>query len=376
MQSRRAALKTIAAGAAALVPFRAARAQAAAALKDAYKDAFLVGTCPTPQMIRGEDERGAALVRAQFNSATPGNCLKWDSVHPQPDRYNFDLPDRFVGFAEQNGMHAVGHTLVWHSQVPGWVFQNAEGQPISHDMLLARLRAHILRVVGRYKGRIKTWDVVNEVIDESGSLRQSPWFKLSGVDYIAAAFVFAHEADPGAELVYNDYGLENPGKRAGALGLVKALKEAGVPITTVGIQGHYLLDWPSAASVDAAIADFARLGVKVAVTELDIDVLPRPSGKGSADINLSFGQSSALDPYVDGLPDSVQSKLARRYADMFAVFRKHRDVLDRVTLWGVTDADGWLNDWPIHGRTNYGLLFDRAYQPKPAFHAVIEAAGG
>jgi endo-1,4-beta-xylanase len=241
--------------------------------------------------------------------------------------------------------------------------------------MLARLRNHIYTVVGRYKGKIRSWDVVNEPIDEDGSMRQSLWYKIIGEDYVAKAFRYAHEADPQAQLVYNDYSIENEVKRKGADALIAKLKADGVPITTVGLQGHYRLDWPSLDQLDATISDFAKMGLKVPMTELDIDVLPPATSQQTADVTLKIEQNPTLNPYVGGLPDSVQQQLATRYADLFRVFLKHRDVVDRVTFWGVTDADNWKNDWPVKGRTSYPLLFDRAGQPKPAYDAVIQAAG-
>jgi endo-1,4-beta-xylanase len=233
------------------------------------------------------------------------------------------------------------------------------------------MRDHIHTVVGRYKGRIKGWDVVNEALNEDGTLRQTPWLKIIGEDYLIKAFQFAHEADPQAQLYYNDYSLENEPKRNGAIQLIKKLQAAGVPIYGVGLQGHDKLDWPTVEQQDATIKAFAALGIKVCITELDIDVLPRANRNQTADVNATAQMQTNLNPYANGLPDSVQQALARRYAELFRVFLKHRDVIDRVTFWGVTDGDSWLNDWPVRGRTSYPLLFDRAGQPKPAFDAVI-----
>jgi endo-1,4-beta-xylanase len=273
-------------------------------------------------------------------------------------------------------MFIVGHTLVWHNQVPVWVFQDEDGNLLTRDALLARLKDHIDTVVGRYKGKIQSWDVVNEALNEDGTLRQSLWYKIIGPDYIEKAFQYAHEADPQAQLLYNDYNLENEAKLKGAITLIKKLKSEGIPISCVGIQGHDHLDWPSAEQEDAAISAFAALGVKVAITELDITVLPNAGAQPSADITLKVQQDAALNPYVTRLPDSVQQALATRYADLFRVYVKHRDTVERVTFWGVTDGDSWLNDWPVQGRTNYPLLFDRSSQPKPAYDAVLRVVSG
>src|SRR5581483_1943241 len=320
------------------------------------------------------DARGAALIKQQFNSITPENVLKWERVHPKPGVYDFDLPDQYVAFGEKNHMRIIGHTLVWHNQTPRWVFEDDQGSPVDRETLLSRMREHIQRVVGRYKGRISGWDVVNEALSEDCTLRESPWLKIIGEDYIARAFEFAHEADPQAELYYNDYSLENGAKRNGAIDLIRKLQAEGVPVAAIGIQGHDKLDWPSIDQEDAAITAFAKLGVKVNITELDIDVLPRATREQGAEVTLHSESKERLNPYSAGLPDSVQQALAQRYAGLFRVFLKHRDVITRVTFWGVTDGDSWLNNWPVEGRTSYPLLFDRNARPKPAFDAVLQAA--
>ncbi len=343
-------------------------------LKAAFEGAFMVGAALNAEQFSERDTLGAALVRAQFNTITPENVLKWESVHPRPGTYDFAAPDRYVGFGERNGMFIVGHTLVWHNQTPRWVFQDAAGNPVSRDTLLARLHEHILTVVGRYRGRIRGWDVVNEALNEDGTLRRTPWLTIIGEDYLVQAYRFAHEADPQAELYYNDYSLENEPKRRGAVELVRRLQGAGIPIAAVGLQGHDRLTWPSPEQQDSTITAFASLGVKVNITELDIDVLPRATRPGSADVAANAEYQASLNPWPNGLPDSVQQTLARRYADLFAIFLRHQASVDRVTFWGVTDGDSWLNGWPIRGRTSYPLLFDRQGLPKPAFHAVIQAA--
>jgi endo-1,4-beta-xylanase len=343
-------------------------------LKEAFKGDFLVGAAITERVFSDQDGRAAALVKAQFNTISPENTLKWQSVHPMPGTYNFTVADHYVEFGEKNQMFVVGHNLVWHYQTPEWVFQNDKGGPADRETLLARLRDHVSTVVGRYKGRIKGWDVVNEALNADGSLRQSPWFKIIGEDYIAKAFEFAHEADPDAELYYNDYSLEGDAKRRGALRLVEKLKGQGIKITGVGLQGHSTLDQPSLQQEDDTITAFAKLGVKVMITEFDIDVLPGASEHRGADITTKIELDDKVNPYKTGLPDVVQRDLARRYAALFRIFLRHRDVVTRVTFWGVTDRDSWLNNWPVKGRTNYPLLFDRNYKPKPALDAVIEAA--
>lgn len=353
----------------------AGSAPAQIALKDVFQNDFRIGAALNQAQFEERDASGAAIVKAQFNTISPENVLKWESVHPKPDDYRFDAADRYVEFGEKNHMFVIGHTLVWHSQTPRWVFEDGDGQPLTRDALLGRMHEHIRTVVGRYRGRIAGWDVVNEALNEDGTLRQSPWMKIIGEDYLAKAFQFAHEADPAAELYYNDYNLENEAKRNGAVALIRKLKAQGVPVHAVGLQGHDKMDWPTVEQQDATIAAFAALGVKVNITELDIDVLPRATSQTGADVSAKAAAQASLNPYRDGLPDAVEQALAKRYADLFAVFLKHRGAITRVTFWGVTDGDSWLNNWPVRGRTSYPLLFDRAGKPKPAFDAIVRLAG-
>ena len=350
---------------------RSGTASSALGLKDAFRDAFMVGTALAPQQFGERDTASVALITHQFNAISPENVLKWERVHPQPDRYDFAPADEYVAFGERHGMFIVGHTLVWHSQTPPWVFQNAQGQPLTRDELLARMKDHITTVVGRYRGRIKGWDVVNEALNEDGTLRESPWKRIIGDDYLVKAFQFAHDADPAAELYYNDYNLDYPAKRDGVIRLVRSLQAGGVPIHAVGSQEHLKLTTPSIAQVDSSIRMISATGVKVNVTELDIDMLPPATRNAPADVSVRAGPAPNLDPYKAGLPDSMQVALARRYEDLFRVYLDHRDVIDRVTFWGVADRDSWLNGWPVRGRTNYPLLFDRNNKPKLAYQRVM-----
>jgi endo-1,4-beta-xylanase len=348
------------------------------ALKDVFKGDFLIGTALVDDIVSGKDPNAAAIVKKHFNAVTPDNVMKWDFIHPQPRKYNFEAADRFVAFGEQNRMFVVGHTLIWHDQTPRWVFRDDSGKQLDRDALLDRMKDHITTVVGRYKGRVNGWDVVNEALDpNTGQLRKSKWLEIIGEDYIAKAFEYAHEADPSAELYYNDYSLENPEKRDGCVRLVKDLLARGAPINAVGVQGQgWRIDrhYPTSENIEQFINAVAALGVKVMITEMTIDVLPAAFKYEGADIKMMAKLEKRLNPYVDGLPDDMQQKLADRYAELFSLFVKHKDKISRVTLWGVYDGRNWLNDWPVRGRTSYPLLFDRNYQPKPAFWAVIKTA--
>ncbi len=336
-------------------------------LKEAFKNDFLIGVAINQKQFDNDDQRGDPIIKAQFNAISPENILKWESVHPEPGKYDFTEADRYVEFGEANHMTIVGHTLVWHHQTPQWVFQDTNGHPVTREVLLQRMRDHIHTVVGRYKGRIKIWDVVNEALLDNGTLRKSPWERIIGDDYIEKAFQYAHEADPDAILRYNDYSLENEPKRSGAIALIKKLQAEGVPVTAIGLQDHVQMDWPTTEQEDATISDFARLGLKVMITELDVNVL---GGKRTAEITEMANQGTS-NAYANGLPPAVQQELAKRYADLFRVFVKHHHDISLVTFWGVTDGDSWLN---LRGRMNYPLLFDRAGQPKPAFDAIIQVA--
>jgi endo-1,4-beta-xylanase len=345
-------------------------------LKDAFNKYFYIGAALNPGHFTESNAMESALVKQQFSSITPENDMKWERIHPRADAglagYNFEAADKYVEFGEKNHMFIIGHCLVWHSQVPRWVFQDTEGKPLTRDALLQRMHDHIAAVVGRYKGRVHGWDVVNEALNEDGTLRKSQWYNIIGEDFIAQAFKFAAEADPKAELYYNDYNLEYEAKRNGAIELVKKLQQQGVKITAIGTQSHHKIDRPSIQQIDDTFKAFKELGIKVAVTELDVDLLPAVTRQPTADISVRAEATANSDPYTAGLPDEMQKALSKRYADIFAVYLKYKGLLTRVTFWGVTDRYSWLNNFPAPGRTNYPLLFDREGKPKTAFDAVIQ----
>jgi len=345
-------------------------------LKETFKNDFLIGAAINNSHFSGRDEKGVALIKQQFNTISPENVLKFGPLHPREDFYNWQPADEYVDFGVKNKMFVVGHTLVWHSQAPDWLFVDKSGKDVSREVLLKRMEEHISTVVGRYKGKIKGWDVVNEAISDTGdgSMRKTKWLEIIGEDFVEKAFELAHKTDPKAELYYNDYSLYRPDKREGVIRLIKKLQAKGLPVKAVGMQGHYGLTVPTIAQIEASIVAFANLGVEVNFTELDIDVLPNPSKRQGADIADTFAADEKYNVYTTGLPDSVQQKLTQRYADIFALFHKHRDKIGRITFWGVTDANSWLNNWPMQGRTSYPMLFDRNYQPKPAYQAVINSS--
>lgn len=342
-------------------------------LRGAYDGKFLVGVALGTAQVDGRNARAGEIAAKQFSALTPENDFKWQALHPRPDRYDFRAADAHADFAARHGMRLIGHTLVWHSQTPEWVFRGADGGPATREELLGRMREHIRTVVGRYRGKVKGWDVVNEALSDGGPdiLRDSPWRRIIGDDFLDHAFRWAREADPQAELYYNDYGLEDPRKRANCLKLLAGLRARGVPIDGVGTQSHFQLAHPPLAEVERTIVELAGSGLEVMVTELDVDVLPSRGRAGIADLGRRERGEAALDPYTGGVPAEVQQQLARRYADLFTVYRRHRGSIGRVTLWGLDDGQSWLNHFPIRGRTNHPLLYDRELCPKPAFQAVL-----
>lgn len=347
-------------------------------LKDVFKNDFHLGAALSEDQISGREPDAIAVVEKHFNSITPENILKWEEVHPQPDRYNFESPDRYVAFGEKHKMHIIGHTLVWHWQTPEWVFQDASGQPLSREALLQRMKDHIFTVMGRYRGRIHGWDVVNEAVLADGSFRKSKWLEIIGEDYVLKAFEFARQADPQAELYYNEYDYEYRPKCDGVIRLVKDLQAKGARVDGVGIQGHWFLDFPRIEDIEAYVLALAELKVKLMITELDVSVLPFCHLDVPKVDLASFDAETQkkYHPYPNGLPDTVQNDLAKRYAELFALFGKHRDKFSRITFWGVHDGQSWRNYLPITGRTDYPMLFDRRCQAKPAFDAVVRTAQG
>lgn len=343
-------------------------------LKNVLADKFYIGTALNKSQILGQRPEDMAVVKSQFNAIVPENCMKSGPLQPKKGVYNFTVADRFVDYGEKNNMFITGHNLVWHSQTPPWLFVDSLGNDVSRRELIKRMRTHINTVVGRYRDRIKGWDVVNEAILDDGSYRESKFFRIIGEDYIGLAFKFAHQADPNAELYYNDYSMASPGKRKGVVAMVKQLQAEGIKIDGIGMQCHIGLDYPNIEEFEKSIEAIADLGVKVMITEMDITVLPKPDRLIGAEISTNIDYQKNLNPYPAGLPDSISAVFGQRYQEFFKLFLKHQDVISRVTLWGVNDGVSWKNNWPIRGRTDYPLLFDRNDQPKPVVQKIIETA--
>jgi endo-1,4-beta-xylanase len=290
--------------------------------------------------------------------------MKCEIIHPTLDKYDFTLADKLVDYAAKNKMQVVGHTLIWHSQLSPFVrrMQNA-------DSVKQFFNNHITTIAGRYNGKLLGWDVVNEALNEDGTMRKTIFLDKLGDDYVTEAFRLAQQAAPNTQLYYNDYNNEQPQKRAGCIALIKKIQAAGVRIDGVGIQGHWHLGRVPLADIEKSIEEYAALGMKVMFTEVDIEVLPR-NFKG-ADVNQRMASDPKLNPYSNGIPDSILQKQAQDYANLFKLFLKHKDKISRITFWGVNDGQSWLNGWPVRGRTNYPLLFDRSFKPKPAYYSII-----
>lgn len=400
------------------IAMRAAAADKPVTLKDTFKDHFLVGAAVNRSMVMGrasfrrnaeQSAKDVVLVKEQFNQISPENDLKWQLVHPREgaNGYEFGAADAYVDFGLSNKMYVVGHTLVWHSQTPNWVFAGTNPPPAitnttpvaaantnalgtnrfgrgrfgpggrgfgggfgryngpraSREELLQRMRDHIHAVVGRYKGKVKCWDVVNEAIADGGGtniLRNSLWLEIIGPDFIAKAFEYAHEADPDAILRYNDYGLEDAAKRRKLITLIRSLQARRVPVHAIGSQAH-LNASIRFETMDQALTEIATLGLPIHVTELDVNSAVGGQRGFGADIANNAATTQG------GLVSDADKKLADAYAGVFRAFLKHRDTVMMVTFWGVNDA----NSWRAQGKP---LLFDGNNQPKPAFDAVITEA--
>ncbi|MGD9994434.1 MAG: endo-1,4-beta-xylanase [Salinivirgaceae bacterium] len=343
-------------------------------LKQAFDGKFYMGAALNTMQVNGNDPKATELIEKHYNSIVAENCMKSESLQPQQGVFNFKDADDFVAYGEKNNMHIIGHTLVWHSQTPKWLFVDAEGNDVPRDTLIARMKNHIQTVVGRYKGRVHGWDVVNEAISDSAGLRNSKFLQIIGPDYIELAFKFANEADPEAELYYNDYAMNKPNKRAEAVKLAQNLIDKGIRIDGIGMQGHYGLMYDVFDEVEHSILAYSALGLKVMVTELDITVLPNPNRQITAEISQNHELKAEYNPYENGLPDSVSIELTNYYTRLFKIYLKHSDKISRVTFWGVNDGQSWRNYWPIHGRVDYPLPFDRNYEPKPMVEQIIKLA--
>jgi endo-1,4-beta-xylanase len=329
-------------------------------LKDYYRDYFPIGVAVSPVALKTDEGQ---LVLREFNSLTAENAMKMGPIHPRKDQYFWAHADSIAAFARQHKLKLRGHTLCWHNQTPGWLFTDANGQPVSKEELLQRLKDHITTVVNRYKDVIYAWDVVNEVISDKKNeyLRDSRWLQICGEDFIESAFRYAHEADPKALLFYNDYNEIDPVKRAKIIRLVQSLQQKGVPIHGIGLQAHWAVNEPSFTQLDSTLNEFSATGLQLQITELDISVYRKEH-------DARRRQSSDADTSFSAEKEALQ---IQRYKEVFQLFRKYRRQITGITFWNISDRYSWLDNFPVRDRKDYPLLFDTRLQRKSAYEAVV-----
>lgn len=328
-------------------------------LKDYYKNYFSVGVAVGKRNLNGEE---AVLIKRHFNSITAENDMKMEMLQPIEGKFNWATSDSILNFAIKNNIKVRGHNLCWHEQAPAWFFVGKDGKEVSKTVLLQRLKTHIDTVVGRYKGKIYAWDVVNEAIDDDSTkyLRNSKWYQICGEDFIIKAFEYAHAADPNAKLYYNDYNTERPEKRERIYKLLKSLKDKGVPIDGVGLQAHWSIEEPTEKELVTAIERYSSLGLNIQFTELDISIYPWEKNKRAK----RPGES-------DAYTSELEARQIEKYKMVFDVFRRYKNVITNITFWNISDRRTWLDSYPVEGRKNYPLLFDTQLKPKKAYWEVV-----
>lgn len=340
-------------------------------LQGKFGSRFVVGVALGGRLPDDYSTAERDLILHQFGSVTPENCMKMAEIQPKEGEFHFEQADALVAFAERSRLQVVGHTLVWakDDRTPAWVFRDGD-KPASRELVLERMRTHIRTVVSRYRGKIGAWDVVNEALDDTEPyLRPSQWLSIAGPEFVARAFAWAHEADPAATLIYNDYNVESAGKRPKLLRLIRELREQHVPLGAIGIQGHWEVDQVPLRDIEALLVALKEQGLKVMVSELDLGVVPR--GPWWANGGKDRDQVARTDPLAGGCPPDVLDRQARQYAELFRLFSAHAEAVGRVTFWDLHDGRSWLNSFPWR-HAEYPLLFDRQAAPKPAFRAVME----
>jgi endo-1,4-beta-xylanase len=350
------------------------------ALKNTFADSFKMGVAVNQDIVAGKNAAAQSIIAKQFNTVTLENAMKAEVIYPQQGKVDFSGADAFIDFARQNNMFTVAHTLVWHNQTPDWFFTNSKNEPNTSSEQLEQMRKHIELVAGRYKNKVDAWDVVNEVIADDGSYRPTVWVNRvgDGDTMVKAAFKYAQQYSPNTELYYNDFNAWRPEKRDGIIRMIKMLQKEGIRIDGIGIQAHWGLNFPKMQYIEQAIDAYAALGIKVMITELDIDVLPLTKEGQITGTDMMKPQfqleefETYLDPYKNGLPSDVEAQLNARYKALFELFYAKRDKIDRVTFWGLHDGMSWKNDYPIPNRTNYPLLWDRNLNPKPVIKTIAE----
>ena len=355
-------------------------ANAQTTLKDAYKDAFKIGVAIGRMQTSGRIPQATNLVLQHFNSISPENDMKPEIIHPDPDTWNFGPADEYCQFGKEHGMHIHAHTLVWHNQTPDFFWNNPDGTPKTRAELEETMRSYIETVCKHFNGKVDSWDVLNEVIGEYGEYRDKGWIHAFGDGETVAKLAFKYAdmyCNPDIELIYNDFNAWRPAKVDGICKMVEMLRADGIRIDGIGMQGHWGLNYPKTEYIEQAIERYSALGLKVVISELDVDVLPvtkeaQVFGQSMSDPMYQLEEfMEFLNPYRAGLPDEVEEQHAKRYEELFKIFYKYRDKIDRVTLWGLQDANSWKNGYPVARRTNYPLLFKRDYTPHKALDAVL-----
>lgn len=316
------------------------------------------------------------IITSTFNWVVAENCMKCEVIHPKEGVYDFTLADKFVDKAKAAGMKVLGHCLIWHSQCAPWFHFDSEGKPVSAEVLKKRMREHITTIVSHFKGRVDAWDVVNEAFEDDGTPRKSLFYQILGSDYIPLAFQYAHEADPSAQLYYNDFSMNKSQKVEGVARFFRPLIDQGLPVTAIGMQGHMILEDNVDNSVireyEHSIETIAALGVPTFFSELDLSVLPNPYGFSGANVSDRFAYRPEMDPYTTGLTKEQNDKMEQYWVDFYKMLLNHHKDIIRVNFWCLNDANSWRNDFPIRGRTDYATLFDRNSRPKPVIDHLIQ----
>ena len=331
-------------------------------LKDYYKPYFPIGVAVSPNALNS-DESG--LIKLNFNSLTPENDMKMETIHPKELVYNWKPADAIVTYAQLNNMKVRGHTLIWHNQTPDWIFKDSKtGKQVTKEVLLQRMKEHITQVISHFKGKVYAWDVVNEAISDNPKefYRKSKYLEICGEEFIFKAFQWAHEADPNAVLFYNDYNEISVTKRAKIITLINKLIAAGIPINAVGLQSHWAVNEPTMDQLNTTLSDFSKLGLKIQITELDISVYPKEHQareRRTEDLDTSFSAAK-------------EEKQMEQYKMCFDLFRKYKDFITGVTFWNVSDRNSWLDNFPVQNRKDYPLLFDKNLTPKKAYWQVTK----
>lgn len=341
-------------------------------LKDVVGNDFTIGVAVNGEQMAGRDSMGVAIVKKHFNSLVGENCMKCMYIHPEEDRYDFAGADSLVAFAQANGMELIGHCLVWHSQYAPWFYVDSTGAEVNGDVLWKRIEDHITTIVSRYKGKIKGWDVCNEIIEGDGTLRNSPLTRQLGSEFIYKSLKLVSELDPDAEIYLNDYGMTSPARRAGYMALIDTIRAKGIRLDAFGLQGHMGIDFPDSAAVEQTLKDFEAKGMPVMITEWDMGALPTLTQ--SANVTIEDERPLADEennPYVNGVPADVDRLWNNRMTMFWNIFQAHKANIKRITIWGVTDADTWKNDFPVLGRKDYPLFFDREGNPKPFLQDIL-----